>query len=108
MLTTPAVKVQASRRWYPMGRNEMLNTTLRQCLDRPPLLEVIVSMSAYDYAMTRKRENITGAVVRGSLHDAFYVRSHIIQSIQALLAKPSEIYTESAVIVIGHLFVTEV
>lgn len=65
-------------------------------------------MSAYDYAMTRKRENITGAVVRGSLHDAFYVRSHIIQSIQALLAKPSEIYTESAVIVIGHLFVTEV
>jgi hypothetical protein len=91
-----------------MGQNEILNSTLRQCLDRPPLLEVIVSMSAYDYAMTRQRENMTSGVVRDSLHDAFYIRSHIIQFIQTLLAKPSEIYTESAVIVIGHLLVTEV
>ena len=67
-----------------------------------------MSMSAYDFAMTRQRENITSEVVRDSLHDAFYVRSHIIESIQTLLAKPSEIFTESAVIVIGHLFVTEV
>lgn len=91
-----------------MGQNEILNLTLCQCLDRPPLLEVIVSMSAYDYAMARKTQDISSGAVSDSLHDAFYVRSHIIQSIQTLLSKPSEIYTESAVIIIGHLFVTEV
>lgn len=91
-----------------MGQNEILNSTLCQCLDRPPLLEVIVSMSAYDYAMARKAQDISSGAVSDSLHDAFYVRSHIIQSIQTLLSKPGEIYSESAVIVIGHLFVTEV
>jgi hypothetical protein len=91
-----------------MGQNEMLKCILRQSFDHPSLLEVIVSMSAYDYAMTFKAQGASTQVVHRSLQDAFYIRSHVIRSIQALLNKPNEIYSESAVLLIGHLFVTEV
>lgn len=91
-----------------MGQSEMLNCILRQSLDRPSLLEIIVSMSAHDYAMSCKAQGSSSEVVRRSLQDAFYIRSHVIRSIQALLNKPNEIFSEAAVLVIGHLFVTEV
>jgi hypothetical protein len=65
-------------------------------------------MSAYDYIIARKTQDISSGGVSDALHNTFYIRSHIIQSIQTRLSKPSEIYTESTVIVIGYLFVTEV
>lgn len=86
----------------------MLKVILRQSFDHPSLLEVIISMSAHDYAMNFKAQGVSSQLVQRSLQDAFYVRSHIIRSIQALLNKPNEIYSEAAVLLIGHLFVTEV
>jgi hypothetical protein len=65
-------------------------------------------MSAHDYAMNFKAQGASTQLVQRSLQDAFYIRSHIIRSIQALLNKPNEIYSEAAVLLIGHLFVTEV
>jgi hypothetical protein len=108
ILTLSTVKSQGSRRWYPMGQSEMLKVILRQSFDHPSLLEVIVSMSAHDYAMNFKAQGASSQLVQRSLQDAFYIRSHIIRSIQALLNKPNEIYSESALLLIGHLFVTEV
>lgn len=86
----------------------MLKVILRQSFDHPSLMEVIVSMSAHDYAMNFKAQGASTQLVQRSLQDAFYIRSHIIRSIQALLNKPNEIYSEAAVLLIGHLFVTEV
>ncbi|KAJ5390991.1 uncharacterized protein N7496_002059 [Penicillium cataractarum] len=101
-------RVQGSRRWYPMGQSEMLNCILRQSFDHPSLMEVILSMSAYDYAMKFKAQpQGTSPVVYRSLQDAFYIRSHVIRSIRNLLDKPAEIFSEAAVLLIGHLFVTE-
>lgn len=108
ILTILTVRSQGSRRWYPKGQSEMLKVILRQSFDHPSLLEVIISMSAHDYAMNFKAQGAASQLVQRSLQDAFYIRSHIIRSIQALLNKPNEIYSEAAVLVIGHLFVTEV
>lgn len=110
ILTLPIVRAQGSRRWYPMGQSEMLNCILRRSFDHPSLMEVVVSMSAYDYAMNFKAQaqDASSAVVHRSLQDAFYIRSHVIRSIRTLLDKPSEIFSEAAVLLIGHLFVTEV
>lgn len=86
----------------------MLKCILQQSLDRPALLEIMLSMSAHDHAMNCQARGASSEVVRRSLQDAFYIRSHVIRSIQALLNEPKEIYSEAAVLVIGHLFVTEV
>jgi hypothetical protein len=108
VLTIMIVRTQGSRRWYPMGQSEMLKCILRNSFDQPSLMEVIVSMSAFDYAMSFKAQEASNPVVHRSLQDAFYIRSHVIRSIQALLNKPNEIFSESAVLLIGHLFITEV
>ncbi|CEJ56777.1 hypothetical protein PMG11_02975 [Penicillium brasilianum] len=102
-------RAQGSRRWYPRCQSEMLNCILRQSFDRPSLMEVIVSMSAYDYAMNFKAQapGASSQVVKRSLQDAYYIRSHVIRSIQASVDKPTEIISEAAVLIIGHLFVTE-
>ncbi|KAF3386362.1 hypothetical protein F1880_001391 [Penicillium rolfsii] len=100
-------RAQGSRRWYPKGQSEMLKVILRQSFDHPSLLEVVISMSAHDCAMNFKAQGASSHLVQRSLQDAYYIRSNIIRCIQAILNKPSEIYSEAALLVIGHLFVTE-
>lgn len=71
-------------------------------------MAMILSMSAYGYAMDRKEQRDSMRVVKTSLQDAFYTRSLVIKSIQQRTSEPSKIFSESAISLIGHLFVAEV
>jgi hypothetical protein len=91
-----------------MGHGAMLKWLLQQALDQPLLLEVILSTSAYSYAIIKRTQGACSSLIRESVQDAFLIRSQVIQSLQHIITKPSELFSESVALVLSQLLVTEV
>ncbi|KAJ5993170.1 hypothetical protein N7451_008894 [Penicillium sp. IBT 35674x] len=98
---------EGSRRWFPMGHGTMLKWLLQQALDQPLVLEVILSASAYNYAIVKQTQGACDYLIRKSVQDAFLIRSRVIQSLQHIIMRPSELFSESVALVLSQLLVTE-
>ncbi|KAJ5982079.1 hypothetical protein N7451_012179 [Penicillium sp. IBT 35674x] len=98
---------EGSRRWFPMGHGTMLKWLLQQALDQPLVLEVILSASAYNYAIVKQTQGACDYLIRKSVQDAFLIRSRVIQSLQHIIMRPSELFSEPVALVLSQLLVTE-
>ncbi|KAJ5151406.1 uncharacterized protein N7482_010658 [Penicillium canariense] len=88
-------QVHATKLCFPLGDKQITFRYLRTALNHPALVQILLSTSAFHRATVHSVTGAPSQMVRTSTQDAIRLRSETIKSLQAILIKPYEFYSEA-------------
>lgn len=91
-----------------MGDSQITFRYLRMALNHPALVQILLSTSAFHWATVHYASGAPPQMIQSSAQDAIRLRSETIKSLQGILIKPYEFYSEATLRVIAHVMCVEV
>ncbi|CEJ61307.1 hypothetical protein PMG11_09843 [Penicillium brasilianum] len=100
-------QVHATKLCFPLGDSQITFRYLSMALNHPALVQILLSTSAFHRATVHYVSGAPPQMIQSSTQDAIRLRSETIKSLQGILIKPYEFFSEATLRVIAHIMCVE-